>query len=70
MAPRIERHRQSSRTSAGGTAKQGEPEFATPVRLEVPVQWSGRYFHFHFGVEIGDDVLECLDCLLDGGNLH
>ena len=31
---------------------------------------SGRRFHFHFGIEIGDDILECLDGLLDSSNLH
>ena len=55
---------------AGGGVQQGEPEFVAPIRLEVPAKLSGRDFHFHFGIEIGDDVLECLDCLLDGGNLH
>ena len=30
----------------------------------------GRGFHFHFSIEIGDDVLECLDRLLDRRNLH
>ena len=31
---------------------------------------SGRRFHFHFSIEIGDDVLECRDRLLDRRDLH
>src|SRR6185437_13875814 len=32
---------------------------------------SGSRFHFfHFGVEISDDVLECGNRLLNGGDLH
>ena len=30
----------------------------------------GRRFHFHFGIEIGDDVLERRDRLLDRRDLH
>src|SRR5712672_2638164 len=37
---------------------------------EVSAIGSGRGFHFHFGVEIGDDVLERRDRLLDRGDLH
>src|SRR5579859_2845854 len=29
-----------------------------------------RRFDFHFGVEVGDDVLECGNRLLDGCDLH
>ena len=29
-----------------------------------------RRFHFHFGVEIGDDVLERRNRLLNGSDLH
>jgi hypothetical protein len=31
---------------------------------------SGRRFHFHFGIEIGDDILERRDRLLDRRDLH
>src|SRR6478672_12019317 len=37
---------------------------------EVSAIGSGRRFHFHFGVEIGDDVLERRDRLLDRRDLH
>ena len=29
-----------------------------------------RGFHFRLGVEVGDDVLECRDRLLNRGDLH
>src|SRR5262245_21602670 len=30
----------------------------------------GRGLHLHFGIEVGNDVLERLDRLLDRGDLH
>ena len=39
-------------------------------RLDEIFNQLGGSFHFSFGVEIGDDVLECRDGLLNRGDLH
>ena len=41
-----------------------------PIRAKHFTPKSGGRFHFHFGIEVGDDVLECLDRLLDRCDLH
>jgi hypothetical protein len=41
-----------------------------PARFGASSDGLGGGFHFHFGIEIGDDVLECLDRLLDRCDLH
>ena len=41
-----------------------------PIRAKRLTAKSGGRFHFHFGIEVGDDVLESLDRLLDCRDLH
>ena len=40
------------------------------VRQAAGAFGSGRRFHFHFGIEIGDDVLKRRDRLLERRDLH
>ena len=57
----------AARTRNARSAIPGVPEML-PSLGRADIGRSGR--RFHFGVEIGNDVLECRDRLLDRGNLH
>ena len=50
--------------------KKSGPDFTAPAGPGAPGLGSGRSFHFHFGIEVGDDILECLDRLLNCCDLH
>ena len=52
----------------GGAVEKCGAAFADPRKTLQ--RKSGGRFHFHFGIEIGNDVLECLDRLLDRCDLH
>jgi hypothetical protein len=47
-------------------------ETLQPIRRDKRKTWLsfGLGGGFQLGIEVGDDLLECLDCLLDRGDLH
>lgn len=44
--------------------------WSSATARKIPAFQLGGGFHFRFRVEVGDDVLECRDSLLNRGDLH